>query len=261
MIKHRVRTIVLSAAAAGALVLGVGAAGATELQDVLNEGEAANKIAQESQKRIDGIVEETDKIVSQYKAVVKTVEGLKIYNAQLQRQIDNQKAMMEDLNASIKQVTYVKRQITPTMVKMVDALEQFVKHDIPFQKQTRLDSIEKLKELMDDPSVDASEKFRSVFEAYQIESDYGRALVSYTDSIEVDGTSREVEFLQIGRVALVYQTKDGKISGAWNKEAGQFEILPDSYNSSIAQALKVANKQAAADRLLKLPILAPEQAK
>ncbi|WP_417317014.1 DUF3450 domain-containing protein [Emcibacter sp.] len=260
MIKHRVRTAVLSAVAAGALVLGAGVAGATGLQDVLNEGEAANKIAQESQKRIDGIVEETDKITAQYKAVIKTVEGLKIYNAQLQRQIDNQKAMMVDLNESIKQVTYVKRQITPTMVKMVDALEQFVTHDIPFQKETRLEAVEKLKALMDDPSVDASEKFRSVFEAYQIESDYGRALVSYTDSIEIDGTSREVEFLQIGRVALVYQTKDGSISGAWNKNTGEFEILSDSYNSSVTQALKVANKQAAADRLLKLPILAPEQA-
>ncbi|WP_321394419.1 DUF3450 domain-containing protein [Emcibacter sp.] len=261
MIKHRVRTIVLSAVAAGTLVWGAAVAGATELQDVLNEGAAANKIAQESQKRIDGIVEDTDKIVAEYKAVVKTIEGLKIYNAQLQRQIDNQKAVMEDLNQSIKQVTYVKRQITPTMVKMVDALEQFVTHDIPFQKETRLDSIANLKTLMDDPSVDASEKFRSVFEAYQIESDYGRALVSYTDSIDIDGVSREVEFLQIGRVALVYQTKDGKVSGAWNKTTGQFEVLSDDYNSSVSQALKVANKQAAADRLLRLPILAPEQAK
>ncbi|WP_138380837.1 DUF3450 domain-containing protein [Luteithermobacter gelatinilyticus] len=260
MNKHRVRTLVLSAVAAGALMMGAGTAGATELKEVLDEGMAINKLAQESQKRIDKIVEETDKIVSQYKAVQKTIEGLKIYNAQLQRQIDRQVEEMEDLSTSIKQVTYVKRQITPLMLKMVDALEAFIKMDVPFQLNKRLEGIERLKDLMDDPSVDTSEKFRSVFEAYQIESDYGRALVAYTDTIEIDGVSREVDFLQVGRVALVYQTRDGQITGAWNNQTKQFEILDDSYRSSVAQALRVANKQAAADRLLKLPILAPERA-
>ena len=169
MNKHRVRTLVLSAVAAGALMMGAGTAGATELKEVLDEGMAINKLAQESQKRIDKIVEETDKIVSQYKAVQKTIEGLKIYNAQLQRQIDRQVEEMEDLSTSIKQVTYVKRQITPLMLKMVDALEAFIKMDVPFQLNKRLEGIERLKDLMDDPSVDTSEKFRSVFEAYQID--------------------------------------------------------------------------------------------
>ncbi len=66
MNKHRVRTFVLSAAAAGTLMLGVGTAGATELKDVLKVGTDNNKMAQESQQRINKTVEQTDGIVGKW---------------------------------------------------------------------------------------------------------------------------------------------------------------------------------------------------
>ena len=52
MIKHRVRTVVLSAVAASALVWGASSAGATELEDVLKVGVKANQVAQQSQEKI-----------------------------------------------------------------------------------------------------------------------------------------------------------------------------------------------------------------
>ena len=64
MIKHRVRTVVLSAfVAAGSLSIGTAAIGQTALSDILDEGISANVIAQESQERVDAIVDDTDKII------------------------------------------------------------------------------------------------------------------------------------------------------------------------------------------------------
>jgi len=260
MNKQRVRTTVLSAVAAGALIFGAGTAGATELKDVLNEGASANKLAQESQQRIDKLVDETDSLLGKYKSVLKTVEGLQIYNAQLQRQIDFQVKTIAELQESIKSVTYVKRQITPTMTKMISALEVFVQNDIPFLKEEREERVEKLKASMDDPNIEASERFRQVFEAYQIESSYGRALTSYPGSVQIDGQDRKVDFLQVGRVALLYQTNDRKTSGMWDKDANAWVEVDEANNSAISQALDVANKRIAADRLLRLPISSPEQA-
>ncbi len=257
MIKHRVRTVVLSAVAAGALVMGTGSAGATDLKDVLEVGMKANQVAQQSQEKINKIVDQTDKVVADYKAVLRTIEGLRIYNAQLQRQIDLQNVEMEKLSNSIKGVTYIKRQITPLMMKMVDALGEFIENDLPIKRAERIAGIERLRDLMDNPNVDASEKFRSVFELYQIESEYGRAVQAYTSKVNVDGNELEVDMLHIGRIALVYQTRDGKQSGMWDQENQRWIQLDESYRKPIKQALAVASKQAAADTLLRLPLTAP----
>ena len=257
MIKHRVRTVVLSAVAATSLMWGAASAGATDLNQVLEVGTKANQMAQQSQEKINKTVDQTDSIIGKYKSVLRTIEGLRIYNAQLQRQIDLQVVEMGKLSKSIKGVTEIKRQITPLMMEMVSALGEFIEHDLPIKREERLAGIERLRELMDDPNIDASEKFRSVFELYQIESEYGRAVQAYTDKVNVGGNELEVDMLHIGRIALVYQTRDGKESGMWDKETGQWAPLDESYRKPIKQALAVANKQAAADTLLRLPFTAP----
>ncbi len=261
MNKHRVRTVVLSAVVAGSLLIGANA-GAADLKDILKEGVKANKLAQQSQQRINANIDKTFDIVADYTAVLKTVEGLQIYNERLRRQIKQQEDNMAEIRKSIRGVTVVKRQIAPLMKEMVYTLEIFINKDIPFKLEERLAGIERLKDMMDDPKVDDSEKFRSVFELYQIESDYGRAMHPYTDVVNVNGTSREVDVLMIGRVALLYQTRDGLISGAWDHEASEWKIVDAAeYRKSINMALRVALKQAAADSILKLPLSAPEKAK
>lgn len=261
MIKHRVRTVVLSAVvAAGSLSLGTAAMGQTTLNQVLDEGASINVLAQESQERVDAIVSDTDKVITQYKSVLKTVDGLKVYNAQMERSIERQMQAMEELTENIKNVTDVKRQVEPLLTKMIDGLEQFIRNDLPFQLEERLAGLERVKNLMTDPNIDSSERFRSVFELYQIESDYGRVFQSYPQTMDVNGQERIVDMLMVGRVALLYQTTDGTVSGAYNKETKQFDIVDEAtYRKSITSAIRVANAQEAADKILILPISAPER--
>ncbi|MDA9553865.1 DUF3450 domain-containing protein [Emcibacteraceae bacterium] len=261
MIKHRVRTVVLSAfVAAGSLSLGTAAMGQTTLDEVLQEGISTNVLAQESQERINEIVGDTDKLIDQYKNVLKTVDGLKVYNAQMERSIERQMQAMEELTENIKNVTDVKRQVEPLLVRMIDGLEQFIRNDLPFQLEERLAGLDRVKDLMTNPDVDSSERFRSVFELYQIENDYGRVFQSYQQTMDVNGQERIVDMLMVGRVALLYQTTDGTVSGAYNKETKQFEVVDEAtYRKSITSAIRVANAQEAADKILILPISAPER--
>lgn len=261
MIKHRVRTVVLSAVvAAGSLSIGTAAIGQTTLDEVLNEGISTNVLAQESQERINEIVNDTDRLIGQYKNVLKTVDGLKVYNAQMERSIERQMQAMEELTENIKNVTDVKRQVEPLLDRMIDGLESFIINDLPFQLETRLAGLERVKDLMTNPDIDSSERFRSVFELYQIESDYGRVFQSYQQTMDVNGQERIVDMLMVGRVALLYQTTDGTVSGAYNKETKQFEVVDEAtYRKSITSAIRVANAQEAADKILILPISAPER--
>jgi hypothetical protein len=143
---------------------------------------------------------------------------------------------------------------------MIDGLESFIRNDLPFQLETRLAGLERVKDLMTNPDIDSSERFRSVFELYQIESDYGRVFQSYQQTMDVNGQERIVDMLMVGRVALLYQTTDGTVSGAYNKETKQFEVVDEAtYRKSITSAIRVANAQEAADKILILPISAPER--
>ena len=143
------------------------------------------------------------------------------------------------------------------MTQMIDGLDQFVQLDVPFLLEERTDRVERLKELMERDDITVAEKFRKVTEAYQIENDYGSTIEAYKDTITIDGATREVEFLRVGRVALLYQSPDGQVSGAWDSEKGQWQALGNEFKNQIRQGLKIANKQIAPELVL-LPISAPE---
>ncbi len=227
------------------------------LDNVLKAETARTRVAQESQERIDNVVKQTRSLEDQYKAVLKEIEGLNIYNTLLQRQVDNQKQQMVELADSIDQVEVINRQIVPIMTKMIDGLEQFVELDTPFLLDERRNRVAGLRELMERQDVTVSEKFRKVTEAYQIENDFGRTIEAYKGDLTIDNATRQVDFLRVGRIALVYQTEDGKISGAWDKQSGGWVALGNEFKNQIKFGLQIAKKQVAPDLVL-LPVDAPE---
>ena len=143
------------------------------------------------------------------------------------------------------------------MLRMIDSVKQFVSLDVPFLVDERQDRVSELELLLETQEITVAERFRKVMEAYQIENDYGRTIEAYTGTLSVDGATRNVEFLRIGRIALLYQTADGKTSGAWDQDERKWVVLGNEYKNSIRQGLRIANKQIAPDLVL-LPVDTPE---
>lgn len=212
-----------------------------------------NDSAKQSQQRINGITEQIDGKLAQYKTLMKEIDGLGVYNGQLNKQIGNQVQEMLDLNAAIDEVSVIERQITPLMMNMITGLAQFVELDVPFLAQERSDRLADLRSMMDRANVAPSEKFRRVMEAYQVEMDYGRTIEAYTGFQTIDGNESNVDFLRIGRTALLYQTRDGSAQGVWNKQTGQWDKLDSSYRTQITKGLRMARKQLAPD-LIMVPV-------
>ena len=243
------------------LALGVALGGtsafAANLNDIFGVAEQLNQQARKSQARVDALTDETRTLLGEYKTVLKEIEGLRVYNRQLEKQIGNQEAEMAQLSASIDQVTVIERQITPLMMRMIDGLEQFVELDLPFLNDERDNRIDGLRDMMDRADVAASEKFSQILRAYQIENEYGRTMESYPDEIDTTEGSRIVDVLKVGRVALVYQTSDGEETGAWDVSQGTWVQLDDSFKTPIRNGIRMARKQLSVD-MLTLPIRGPE---
>ena len=249
----RTRNILAAAVISAGVVFGAQAA---DVNTALDKGEARASKAQKSQQRIDDIDSDIRAAEREYRGVMKEVEGLEVYNQQLDKQLNAQNEELAAIESSIEQVTLVERQITPLMLRMIDAIDQFVSADVPFKKEERAKRVEGLKELMGRSDVTVAEKYRKVMGAYQAEIDYGRTIESYRGNLE----GREVDFLRVGRISLVYQSLDGNELGVYNTASNSWEMLDPSYKSKIMAGIRIAREQAAPD-LIKVPVAAPQEAK
>ncbi len=228
---------------------------AQSVDAVLKAEQSRLRSNQQSQVRIDNVVQETRDIVNDYRGVTKEIDGLKIYNRLMGAQTQKQQAKLDEIAVSMEKANVINRQIFPLMIDMIDGLDKFVKGDVPFLLEERTERIQKLKDLMDQPNVSVAEKFRKVMEAFQIENDFGRNIESYKALLPSEGGDvREVQFLRIGRIALLYQSADGSITGRWDNDQRKF-VPADEYRNEVKAGLDVA-LQKVAPNLMLLPVAA-----
>ena len=225
----------------------------SDLNRVVDAGKKINESANKSQQRVDEISEQIQTKLQQFKQVNKEIDGLNVYNRQMQTQIDNQLQELSQLAVSMEQVSIIERQVSPLMARMIDTLEAFVSLDVPFLPEERSNRIAGLKSMLDRADVAVSEKFRRVLEAYQVEVEYGRTIEAYSGLLTVAGEERDVDFLRVGRVGFVYQTRDGKQLGMWDQASGDWKPLPAEYRTQISKGLRIARKQITPD-LIVVPV-------
>ncbi len=99
-----------------------------------------------------------------------------------------------------------------------------------------------------------AERYRRLLEAYQIELDYGRTMISYKGKLE-DG--READFVRVGRVSLLYRTADGEEAGYWDAEQNKW-VVANEYNKAVENAVLIATKESTPE-LVTVPVPAPQE--
>lgn len=226
----------------------------SDMESVLEVGRDNQLLSAKSQDNIDATERMTDKIVNEWKAVSKQVEGLKLYNEQKRIQIQAQLDLMDKLDDQLVQVVVMQRQIPPLAQRMLESLESFIGLDTPFRIEERQNRIDLVRSSLAKPKVTASEQVRQVLEAYNIEAEYGRKIDTYESTL-LDGTV--VNILVIGRIGMFYQTKDEQSSGRWNNETNTWDELPGSYRKPIRNGIRMAKKLAPTDMLM-MPVIKGE---
>lgn len=242
---------------AGILCLFAGSALAQSLDEVLDIRSSVTEAGRASQTRVDQLSDQTRDLLTEFKQVMKVVDGLRVYNRQQERLIEQQERELAELRESIDQVTVIERQITPLMERMVDTLEKFIDLDMPFLVSERRERIDFLRNTMNRADVSVSEKFSQVMQAYQVENQYGSTIEAYSDEIPINGSPRAVDVLKFGRVILVYQTSDGGETGVWNKSSRSWEPLGNEFHAAVRDGLRMARQTMTPD-LVNLPVSAPE---
>ncbi len=216
-----------------------------------------NKDAAGSQQRVTTLAKQTQDLLAEYRSVVREVEGLKIYNANLGKVVADQRSEVQSINKQLEGLESTNRGVVPLMLEMIEALGQIVEADIPFRIEERRARVERLAAMMDQAEVTASEKYRRVMEAYQSELEFGRTTEAYSDTLPTTGQT--VDFLRVGRTLLIYQTSDQSSTGWFDPSSRSFEELPSKYILEVKNGLAIAKNEKAPD-LVMLPTPGPEVA-
>lgn len=229
---------------------------ADPLKASIEEQSASDRAATRSQQRIDRISDETRELLQEYRSATHELDSLREYDDHLERMVQAQEQGMARLDTDLEEVQITHRGIVPLMARMIDTLEQFVELDMPFLLDERRARVSQLQELLDRPDASVAEKYRRVMEAYQVETDYGRNIESYRGTLRDHGDTRTVDFLRVGRIALLYRSLDGSQAGVWNRETRSWEALSSDQLPALKQGFRVARKQIAPE-LLTIPVPAP----
>jgi hypothetical protein len=232
---------------------------AQKLQEMLKEQLAGDEEARAAQRRIDAIDDEALKLLSEYRRAQADAESYATYARQLELQIQAQEQEMAEIDVQLLEIETTSREVLPLMQRMLDTLEQFVALDVPFLLEERRNRVSNLKTVMTRADVTISEKYRRIVEAYQVELDYGRTIEAYEARLGDGADARTVHFLRVGRIALLYQTLDGRETGYWDADKKDW-VVDDAYRHGFKEGIAVAKKLRAPE-MLDVPVPAPKEVK
>lgn len=228
--------------------------GAEGFEGALNEAQKLQSQERRSQEKVATLDDASASLYEQYRTLIQEQERVRAYNEQMTRMVESQEREMGVLDEQIEEIDHTAQALMPLMQRMIATLDEFVGLDTPFLMQERRTRVEGLRSMMDEASISMSEKYRKVMEAYMSENEYARTVEVYREALSLDGETKTVDMLRIGRLSLYYRSIDGAQSGIYNPATKRFEPLSSDYAGPLKSAMLIAKKQAAPD-LMRLPIV------
>ncbi len=217
----------------------------------------ADTSIQSIQNTIDKEDSKKDSILEEFSSLSVKLENLKNENKALGEVVSMDEEKLNKLDAQIKNIDKTKNAIAPLMENMVNALERLIKADAPFLLEKRLKRVQNLKEMLQKPDLQNSQKFAKIIAAYEIEYGYSNTISTYEEK------ANEItnNILRIGRVGLYKESLDKKTYSIWNaKRSSWQEVSSMRAKVNIAKGIKIASKHKNAE-LLTLPFLSSKDIK
>lgn len=213
------------------------------VDNTINLSVESSNLSVDAQEKIEELDEISKKLYFDYKDTLNEYKALKSYDDQLSKIIDAQFAEIANINNQIDSLDDINIDILPLLKTMTDTLRKVINIDIPFLKEPRIDRVNNLDELLLRADITTAEKFRKVFEAYQIEANFGKTIENYPGYIVLNGDEVAVDFFRLGRLGLYYRTPNGKETGFWNLNTNDWSHEGSSLDDDIKVALDISNRQ------------------
>jgi len=216
-----------------------------QLEQALGIAKNSTAASAASQLRVEKADDDADSMARDYRAILQQTDNMKLFFDQQSIYLEGQKGDIVSLTEQLGSVEVVKRGMVPMMLRMAAEIEDSIKADMPFKMRERKERIERMKSVLADPTVTPTEQYRQVLAAYKNEVAYGAAIESY-EGAHPTRSGVKVDYLMIGRLALVYMTKDEADLGAYDLASKTWVPIDTKQALGMRQAIRIANGEAAA---------------
>jgi len=222
-------------------------------QQVTRPVQESVTIRQATQKSEERWRDDQQKLVALYEQLQAEQEQLITTRDELKESISGTRQRIAEKEKQLAAIEQIRTRIEPFLHESLKALRQQIDEDLPFLPEERGQRLARLAELLEDPEVAISEKYRKVLEAWMVEAEYGNTIEVYQQTIAVENNEMLVNVFRLGRISLFYQTLDSNGCGFFDVAGGTWRPLPDDYNRTLATAIDIGTKRKPAE-LLSLPL-------
>ncbi|MBI9090090.1 MAG: DUF3450 domain-containing protein [Desulfobacterium sp.] len=211
------------------------------------------EVQKECQKTEAGWTDERAKMESRHTALQQESTRLETRLTRLERLLRLEQEQQEESLRKKAEADRIRNELSDYLESVLSALEAQAGKDLPFLTEERRARIDALKALLVDPAESSAEKFRRVFEALQIEAEYGNTIETVQENIDLDGKQTLVDLFRLGRASLFFLSLDKEKAGYFDRTAGMWKTLPKSENDAMETAIAMARLERTVE-LVKLPL-------
>ncbi len=203
----------------------------------------AISIRQKTQKEQEKWLIEREKMLHELEQLDAENSQIETQCQGLEEEISRAKQRISLRESELKGIRQIAEDIQPFLNDTLEWLATETEQGLPFLIDERKKRMVRLREIMDDPAVPVSEKFRKIMEAMLIEAEYGTTVEVTRENITLSEEPVLVNVLRLGRLNLFYQTLDGNRCGVFDTATNRWLDLSMEHNREIRRAMDMALKR------------------
>ncbi len=146
----------------------------------------------------------------------------------LERAVDAEREAIDELAQRIRSLQESEAGLVPLLDTMLATLERVIDADLPFDVTARKAAVARTRADLSRHDLTLADRYTRVLSAWLSEIRLGYTTESATRQLMVNGQSRVVDVVRVGRLALYYVTADGAECGLWLPARAGFSTLQAS---------------------------------
>ncbi|WP_317986319.1 DUF3450 family protein [Vreelandella aquamarina] len=219
-------------------------------------GQAAQSVdAQQAQaalqQQIDAADDDTREALEELRRLERETRQMEASNAALSARLAEEAERQQQLGTALDTLEETRAALPLIEQDMTAQLTRWIEQDLPFLRDERLARV-----VQSDAQAgaDSIERINGLLETWRVELDYGREIDHWRGRLQdAEGSTREVDYLRVGRIGYYYLTPDEREGGVWDAEGSEWLPLDERARREVRNALRIADDQRTPD-LLKLPL-------